>query len=669
MTRRQFFPAAGAAAIALPPQAAGQRARLRRKDCFFGLHFDLHPNDKDKALGRDLTAEMADRLLTRVKPDYVQYDCKGHVGYLGYPSQVSTPASNIVQDSLAIWRRATAEHGAGLFIHFSGVWDSLAIEQHPEWASHRADGTKDPNATSTFGRYVNERMIPQLKEAIERYDLDGAWVDGECWAVRPDYSPAAAEAFTKATGIATLPKGPGDKGWLAFLDFHRAAFRRYAKHYIDELHRFRPSFQIASNWLYTTFVPERPELPVDFLSGDYLGNASISTARLESRYLSAAGKPWDLMAWGFQHNPSSATGTSHKPAVQLEQEAAVVLMQGGGFQIYYQPTRAGWIDDRYIGVMERVARFCRERQAVSHQTEAVPGIGVVFSTASLYTTANKMFGGWGAHTNPARGMVDALVAAHYSVDVIPEWKLGDVAARYKLIVLPDWPNPGSAVKEALTRYVREGGALLLAGAGNASLFAAELPVRFKREASQQQAFVPGTEVFGNVSGVWCDVDPGAATVIERRFPTYDSTRDGVPAATVSTLGKGRIAAIYGPIGVVYAATHAAPTREFIRKAVDAVYTPDLRLEAPPVIEAALRRKDGATLLHLFNSAQMQVAADYAVVDYIPPVGPVSVSLRLDRKPARVTVEPGGQMLKGNWTDGVWTGVLDRVPIHAVVAFR
>jgi len=43
-------------------------------------------------------------------------------------------------------------------------------------------------------------------------------------------------------------------------------------------------------------VPEEPELPVDFLSGDYLGNASISTARLEARYLSQTGRPWDLMA-------------------------------------------------------------------------------------------------------------------------------------------------------------------------------------------------------------------------------------------------------------------------------------------------------------------------------------------------------------------------------------
>jgi hypothetical protein len=53
-----------------------------------------------------------------------------------------------------------------------------------------------------------------------------AWVDGECWAVRPDYSPAAVKAFQAATGIPDPPRGPFDRGWQEFLDFHREAFRK-----------------------------------------------------------------------------------------------------------------------------------------------------------------------------------------------------------------------------------------------------------------------------------------------------------------------------------------------------------------------------------------------------------------------------------------------------------
>lgn len=667
IARRDFLRAAAAAA-ALPSLSPGEQApppRLPRKDCFLGMHFDLHPNKEDVTLGRDLTDDMVERFLQRVKPDYVQYDCKGHVGYMGYESKVSQPAGRIVKDSLAIWRRGTERHGVSLFIHFSGVWDSLAVSEHPEWARLDGEGKPDGKNTSTYGPYVDLRMIPELKEAAERYNLDGAWVDGECWAVQPDYSPAAARAFREATGITELPKGAKDAGWQEFLEFNRAQFRRYVKHYIDALHAYKPKFQIASNWLYSTFVPERPELPVDFISGDYLGNASISTARLESRYMAQTGKPWDLMAWGFQYSASRAAGHIYKPAVVLQQEAAVVLAQGGGFQAYFVPTRSGWLDDHKIETMGKVADFCRARQEFSHKSEAVPQIGVVFSKNTLYRTANKMFGSWGTASDPARGFIDSLVECGYSVDVIPDWKLDELAASYPLIVLPGWSDIGADVMKSLVRYVEAGGNLLVAGAVNAALFATVLRISLNGEPRQQEAYLAGDDVMGTVTGLWQDIEPSGAKVIERRYPTMDPTRNGVPAATVAALGKGKIAGVYGPVGLVFVATHAPEVRKFIGRLASQLFEPLFRLEGPPVLEAALRRKAGRTYLHLCNSTAMQVAADYAVTDYIPAAGPVRVMFRTKPRGARLL--PEGKVLEVQARGANWVVTVPEVPIHSAIA--
>jgi hypothetical protein len=595
---------------------------------------------------------MVEGFLKRVRPDYVQYDCKGHVGYLGYPSKVGTSAPGIVKDSLEIWRRVTERHGVALYIHFSGAWDSLAVAQHPEWALVRADGKRDDRVASTFGPYVDRLMIPQLREAAEKYDLDGAWVDGECWAVRPDYSEAAARAWGRP-----LPKGPEETGWLEFLDFQREQFRKYVRHYVEELHRARPGFQIASNWLYSTYVPERPELPVDFLSGDYLGNASVSAARLEARYLGAAGQPWDLMAWGFQRPANPKLDHSHKPAVQLQQEASVVLAQGGGFQIYYQPTRAGWLDERHVGVMGKVAEFCRARQALAHRSETVLQIGLLFSRHSLYRTANKMFGGWGQAVDPARGMLDALLENHYSVDVIPDWKLAEVAGRYPLLVVPDWPDVGPEVRELALK-----GKVLVVGAENAALFADALGVKAIGKASDQHTFITGDEVFGTARGRWLDVEPAGARVLEYRYPTYDARQDGKVAATL----HGNVAAIYGPVGALFAAAHAPAMRHFVRRVVEQLFQPAVRLEGPPTVEVALRRKDGSLVVHLVNCTGMQVAGDYAAVDYIPSVGPLRLSVRTARRPRRVTFEPEGRVLAGEWKDGAWSGTAPRLEIHGMV---
>jgi hypothetical protein len=675
ITRRRFA-ALAAVCAAAPSIVSAQKAtaqtatvRLRRSESFFGLHFDLHPNEKDTVLGRDVSEEMVERLLDAAKPDYVQYDSKGHPGWLGWPSKVGPSAPGIVKDSLEIWRKVTASRNVALYIHFSGVWDSEACKRHPEWARVSPDGERDKNQTSTFGPYVDELMIRELGEAASKYDLDGAWVDGECWATNPDYAPAAEEAFRNATGFGQLPKGPKDAGWLLFLEFNREQFRRYVRHYVRALHRSHPQFQIASNWLYSTFVPEEPTLDVDFLSGDYLGNASISTARLEARYLAQTGRPWDLMAWGFQQAESNKIGSVHKPAVQLQQEASVVLAQGGGFQVYYVPSRAGWFETNHIDVMRRVGEFCRARQQASHKSATVPQIGVIFSKESLYSTSNKLFGGWGSATDSARGWIDVLTALQYSVDVVPDWKLEKIKTDYPFLVLPEWTAVGEPVKKSLLEYVAEGGVLLASGAANAALFCAEAGVRLLgQEAIVEEALIGGSEVLGNMHGLWRDLDPGETKVLDNRYSDYDTRTSGKPAAVSCKLGKGEIVLVPGPAGTVYAQTHTPAVRDFVKRLVAPRFRALVQVSAPPTVEVVLRRKHGHLMVHLINSAGMQVAGDYAAMDFVPEVGPVT--LRLAWVPSKVQLVPGGQVLAAvhiqSQGKGLWEIRVPKLHIHSVV---
>src|ERR1019366_759508 len=274
---------------------------------------------------------MVSHLLESVRPDFIQYDSKGHPGYLAFPSDTGMSAPGIVKDSLAIWRRVTAAHGVALYNHFSGVWDGLAMTRHPEWARLGPDGKRHALETSLYGPYERGLMIPELTEVALKYDLDGSWVDGDCWAVNLDYCEAAQRMFREKTGIETLPKKPEDKGWNEFLEMQREQFRQYVARYADALHRAKPGFQITSNWMYSTYEPEHPTVPLDYLSGDLADKAAVRQARIQARYLSRCGKPWDLMSWGFESNEQFAH-QSAKPAVELEQEAAIVLAQGGAYQ-------------------------------------------------------------------------------------------------------------------------------------------------------------------------------------------------------------------------------------------------------------------------------------------------------------------------------------------------
>ncbi len=132
-------------------------APIPRQDAFFGLHFDLHPQATDTSLGADISEENIRALLERVKPDFVQYDCKGHAGWAGYPTAVGWASPGIVKDSLAVWRKATRDAGVGLYIHYSGVWDSKADRRTPRLGPRRREREARPQR--------HERLRPLRRRA------------------------------------------------------------------------------------------------------------------------------------------------------------------------------------------------------------------------------------------------------------------------------------------------------------------------------------------------------------------------------------------------------------------------------------------------------------------------------------------------------------------------
>jgi len=639
---------------------------LPRKYAFFGLHFDLHPRKDDTQLGEHLTEDMVTNLLEKVKPDYVQYDCKGHAGYAGYPTKVGFPSPGIVKDSLAIWRKATRKFGVGLYVHYSGVWDSAAIENHPDWARIDADGNPDKDSTSTFGPYCERLLIPQLKEAIDAYDLDGVWVDGDCWAVKPDFSPTAVEAFTQATGIEAIPRKAGDPHWKEFLEFQREAFRQYVRRYVQALHQHKPGFQVASNWMFSSFAPEPITIPVDYISGDYSAGDSVNTARLEARYMASTGMPWDLMAWGFNRGRDS--GWSLKTAIQLKQEASVVLSQGGGFQIYYNPTRAGWIDGWMIKIMAEVARFCRERQAFSHRTRTVPQVALLLSETSIHDKTDRLFGGWGDLTRPVEGMLHALLELHYSVDIQAEHQLAAALGRYPLIVIPECHLIPDDLREALIRRAQRGGSLLLVGAEAARAFGDVLGVKMAGEPANAQAmYLQGGDDLAWLGGTWQEVEPTTAQWVGRAYRSSDTRQDPSCAATVGRLGKGMVGAIYGPFGTVFRGFHNPVARRFLGDIMKRLFPrPALTVEAPPCVDVALRKKRGDLLVQMVNASGMQVASDYPIIDYIPPVSNLVIELAIGKRPSRVCLEPGHESVRANWSRGRLRVRVRSLDIHSIL---
>jgi hypothetical protein len=662
--------------LALPPTTAqtapGFPPRLKRSEAFLGMHFDFHAGPDDKEIGKNSTREMIGAVLDQVKPDYLQIDCKGHRGLSSYPTKVGHPASGIVGDPLRLWRQVTAERGVSLYMHCSGVWDAEAVIRHPDWAALGADGKRDPNATSPFGPYVDQLLIPQLRELAGEYGVDGAWVDGECWGARIDYGKAAQAAFRLQTGFASIPRKRGDPHWAEWLEFHREAFRQYLRHYVAELKRTHPGFELCSNWAFSDLMPEPVSVDLAFISGDLTAQNSVNSARLSARYLAPQGKPWDLMAWSFS-GPDSLAVRPLKTVPQLEQEAAVVLAQGGGFQVYFRQNRDGSINGWEIPVMVEVAKFCRARQALCHRQQAVPQIALLYSTVAHNRGIDHLFGSWNSEgVEGMRGVLQSLCDSQLSVEVVSEHQLTGRLARWPLIVVPEWDYLEPAFHDELLAYVKAGGNLLLIGPKSAALFRKELEVEFE-DWPQDNAprFLNHQGRLAGHSTLFQAAKPGAAAKpFGQLHAANDPGSPAGPAATIAQLGAGKIAATFVNLGKNYTTARTAVARDFLSDLVHELFPqPMVEVTGSHHVDVSVCRNHGQLLVNLVNTAGPHEQEKQQTFDYIPPIGPLQVNVRLAKTPRAMRLEPAGLDLPFTWRDGVATVAVPKVALHEVIVVR
>lgn len=639
--------------------------RLKRADSFFGLHFDFHAGTDCTEIGKNTTREMIERVIDQTRPDYIQIDCKGHPGLSSYPTKVGNQAPGFVGDPLRLWRQVTAERGVALYMHYSGVWDSEAIRLHPDWAVTNADGSKNKNATSFFGPYADQLLIPQLRELAGDYGVDGAWVDGECWASQPDYGQAALKAFRDATGIDAVPRKPGEPYWYEFLQFNREAFRKYLRYYIGEVKKTHPAMQLCSNWAFTDHMPEEVCAPVNWLSGDYSPEDSVNSARLSARYLAHQGKPWDLMAWSFATRGPTKDGARQKSAPQLQREAAVVLALGGGFQFYHTQKRDGSIREENLPVMAEVAKFCRQRQAICHHAVPVPQVALLYSTASHYREMNGLFN---RDLSRISGTLQALLESQWSVDVVSEHHLTDRMWVWPLIVIAECDDLEPAFKAELVDYAKTGGNLLIVGPAAASLFASELGVTLKEAQQEPRYLACEGRLYATRDTTQTPVLGPNARAFGKLYVANDTNSASQPASSITSLGDGKIAATYFSFSRGYLADRSPQARAFLSDLVRQLFPrPLVEVKGSPDVDVSVSRLDGKLTIHLVNTSGAHWDRDNPLFDSIAPVGPLDVTIRVVDKLIKVTLEPGKQAIPFEYREAEIRLTVPSLEIHRAIA--
>ena len=142
-------------------------------------------------------------------------------------------------------------------------------------------------------------------------------------------------------------------------------------------------------------------------------------------------------------------------------------------------------------------------------------------------------------------------------------------------------------------------------------------------------------------------------------------------ATLNEVGDGRVLAVPSAFFTHFAATHYPRTRALVGEFLAAL-APDFlaELDAPARLQLVLRRQGDRLIAHLVNlSASHPLSPQQVMVEEVPPVGPVTLRVKLPERPARVYLAPSMEGLAWDWRDGLLTaqvqsvGILDSVVIE------
>jgi hypothetical protein len=651
--------------ISLPAQDRIPAEKLKRSECFFGVHFDLHASEDIDDAGKTLTYEMVDTFLARVRPDFVQIDCKGHPGISSYPTQVGFHVKGFEKDPLKLWREVTENNKVALFMHFSGVWDGKVVQEHPDWAVVKANGERSTQKVSFFSPYLDTYMIPQLKELSSVYHVDGAWIDGECWAVEPDYGTAAVQRFINETGITAIPRNPSDKYFPEYLEYTRTLFREHLKKYIDAIHQFNPGFQITSNWAYSSLMPEKVTVEVDFLSGDVTPQNGVYRSAFEARCLAPQGKPWDLMAWGFSWNGDEMPMTI-KSAVQLKQEASEIMAMGGGVQFYFQQNRDLSIKPWIAYMLADIGTFCRQRQPYCHKAIAVPQIALLYPSQSYQRSAPVPYS---RYLGMLQGALYALLDGQQAVEIIMEHNLIGKMNQYPLIVIPECDYLEPVFLDSLRSYVKNGGNLLVIGVETAEMFKPELGIVSSVKASRSEAFIMARGKIGSVRSERLRVN--LAQNCKTLSVFYQGSDFNYPdtniASSLNQVEKGKVAGIYFNAGTAYTEYKTPVIRDFLLETLQELM-PDKLVEVTGshLVHMSVNRMKGRLYVNLINTAGEHTNQNALGYDEVPPLKDITVSIRTTERPVGIVLQPDGRTLPFSYSNGRSTVLVTELPLHSVL---
>ena len=651
---------------------------------FYLLHEDHHTSGTAE-VGRDADPVETARLINLSKPDMIQIHAKGNPGWTTYPSKIGHTPPLLKRDVMGVWRGIADQYGYPFSAYYNLGRDGEIMKRRPEWNRSAPDGSEIERALCYHSGVSEEYLWPMIREIMAAYRPDGWWFDGSCFTVRLCYCDCCRTRFRTETELAPPTKST-EKGWAAYHEMQRQIYRELVHDTAALIHKIDPDCLVAVNWAYSLRMPEEPDAGIDYLTGD-IGNR-VEGLSAEGHWYDGTGLPFDLMTQLNTHYAEAAVGGTGKrptfgpkPPVQIQQEMAIVVANGGRFNVWDSPTsESGLTPARHEFLAKHVAPWLAARKQSCLGSERLPDVSLLNASASHYAVTDAAGPtSFNRRDNRIDGAAALLPQLQLNYEMVGDWRLREQDVRSPVLIVEHAKRLDERDVAALVQHVRRGGTLLLTAMGINHGEGQPLHEVFgigdfvaPKTAEKLSATIGGRDVpFDH--HLWRFQLTGAETVLTVR----DASGHARPILTRNRFGKG--SAYYFATPLLTAHGNNVVPFELLRAVFEQVAPSSQRLvttDAPSTVEVVLRSKGNNRVLHLVNMAQgdrevVKVGRRaYVSINSLPPVPQCHVSIRTPSKPKAVTLQPQGTALTGwIYQDGRVEVTVPQFDVHQMVVFE
>jgi len=655
---------------------------------FRQIHLDFHTSEAIGNIGVNFTKAQFQEMLKTGHIDSITVFSKCHHGWAYHPSKANEMHPGLKFDLLGAMIEAAHEINVKTPVYISAGLDEKLARRQPNWLVRNKEEqtTWVPNfMTPGYHRFCMNSpyldvLTAQIEEVVQNYDTNGLFLDivgiQECYC---QYCVAS---------IRKRGKDPRDTEAMKLL--WDETYQEYARRTNEAAHKHVPGLHVFHNNGHIVrgrrdLARLNSHLEVESLP---TGGWGYDHFPLSARYVQTLGIPFLGMTGKFHTMWGEFGGFKHPNA--LRYETALSLANGARCSIGDQLHPEGIMDEATYKLIGEAYSEVEKREEWAADTCNIADIALLSleSIGAYESIGTDLSSRSGASDS---GAVRMLLEGKFLFDVID---LDADFNQYKVIILPDKARIDARLQAKLDDFFQKGGKVFASGTSGLSRdgnqFALDLGVKFIAEDEYQPSYFKPhfkLEHLGNTSFVMYSkgqqIELAGGTELGHRENPYFN-RDIFTFCshmhTPSTLKPAGPAMVEGKQGIYfawnvfeeYSTKGSLVLKEAVNYALNRLLpnkTLTTNLPAQGIVTLQEQRQQNRWVQHNLYASAVRRGKDVEIIEDLPPIYDVGVSVAVPQKAARVYLAPELTELPFEQKDGTISYSIPKLHCHQMVVIQ